>query len=253
LGCYETFLPVAQKLAKQFDYKGAKWGKQVGPEGRTAPWDPTYLLHWQQPHPIFFAELEYRLKPTKATLKKWQTIVFETADYMADFPVTGKDRKYHLTPVVTANENGIGDDPAFEMAYWRWGLAKAQEWRERMGLKREAQWDKVLKNLAPLPVADGVYLYCNNWLDSYTKYNSGHPDLLGVCTFLPFVDGVDRETARRTVEKIDKEWQWANMWGWDYPWAAMAAGWDGAPDKNAPGFPDNGQWVVKWEGLKRAL
>ncbi|MFA5817221.1 MAG: hypothetical protein WC865_16570 [Bacteroidales bacterium] len=65
---------------------------------------------------------------------------------------------------------------------------------------------------------------------------------------------MDRETARRTVEKIDKEWQWANMWGWDYPWAAMmAAGWDGAPDKNAPGFPDNGQWVVKWEGLKRAL
>lgn len=32
--------------------------------------------------------------------------------------------------------------------------------------------------------------------------------------------------------------------------AMMAAGWDGAPDRHAPGFPDNGQWKVSWEGLK---
>jgi len=31
--------------------------------------------------------------------------------------------------------------------------------------------------------------------------------------------------------------------------AMMAAGWDGAPKRNAPGFPDNGQWTVRWEGL----
>jgi hypothetical protein len=34
--------------------------------------------------------------------------------------------------------------------------------------------------------------------------------------------------------------------------AMMAAGWDGAPAGNAPGFPDNGQWVVRWDGLNRA-
>ncbi|MCC9135588.1 hypothetical protein ACFSKU_13235 [Pontibacter silvestris] len=33
--------------------------------------------------------------------------------------------------------------------------------------------------------------------------------------------------------------------------AMMAAGWDGAPDKPAPGFPDNGKWKVKWEGLHK--
>ena len=37
-----------------------------------------------------------------------------------------------------------------------------------------------------------------------------------------------------------------------YAVAMMAAGWDGAPDKHAPGFPDNGQWVVRWEGLQSA-
>jgi len=31
--------------------------------------------------------------------------------------------------------------------------------------------------------------------------------------------------------------------------AMMAAGWDGAPDRHAPGFPDDGKWTVQWEGL----
>ncbi len=300
LKCYERFLPIARELAAQFGYKGAKWGKQVGPEGRTAPWGPTYLLHWQQPHPIFFAELEYRLKPDYSTLKKWQTIVFETAEYMADFPVYGLDGKYHLTPVRTANENGNGSDPAFEMAYWRWGLEKAQQWCERLGIQRNVHWDNIISNLAPLPQHDDVYLFCDNWLDTYTRLNYGHPDPLGVCAFIPFTDGVDQQTAKQTVEKIFSEWNWENTWGWDFPWAAMAAarvgrpdlaieillkktaknsfainginegwyfpgnggllyavammaaGWDGAPKRNAPGFPDNGQWLVKWENLNKA-
>jgi hypothetical protein len=37
-----------------------------------------------------------------------------------------------------------------------------------------------------------------------------------------------------------------------YATAMMAAGWDGAPHRHAPGFPDNGQWNVKWENLSPA-
>ncbi|MEY4918370.1 MAG: hypothetical protein RL616_2283, partial [Verrucomicrobiota bacterium] len=38
-----------------------------------------------------------------------------------------------------------------------------------------------------------------------------------------------------------------------YATALMAAGWDGAPvGRHAPGFPDDGNWVVRWEGLKKA-
>ena len=33
--------------------------------------------------------------------------------------------------------------------------------------------------------------------------------------------------------------------------AMMAAGWDDCPKKNAPGFPDDGKWVVRWENLKK--
>jgi hypothetical protein len=37
-----------------------------------------------------------------------------------------------------------------------------------------------------------------------------------------------------------------------YTIAMMAAGWDGAKEGNAPGFPSNG-WSVRVEGLNRAL
>jgi hypothetical protein len=301
LSCYQKFLPVARKLAGQFGYKGAKWGKQVGPEGRTAPWDGSFLLHWQQPHPIFFAELEYRLKPTKETLDKWATLVFETADYMADFPTLGADGRYHLTPVRTANENGDGKDPAFELAYWHWALDKALEWRKRLNIEPDGKWTHVLENLAPLPQNEGLYLFCDGWNETYTSLNEGHPDPLGTVAFLPVTNAINRDVASKTVQKIFDEWKWGNTWGWDFPWAAMAAarmgkpqlavelllkevkknsytvngindgwyfpgnggilyavammaaGWDGAPDKNAPGFPDDGSWVVKWVGLKKAL
>ncbi len=34
--------------------------------------------------------------------------------------------------------------------------------------------------------------------------------------------------------------------------AMMCAGWDGAPNIHAPGFPQDGSWQVKWEGLRKA-
>ena len=34
--------------------------------------------------------------------------------------------------------------------------------------------------------------------------------------------------------------------------ALMAAGWDVCPASHAPGFPADGQWVVRWEGLHPA-
>jgi hypothetical protein len=33
--------------------------------------------------------------------------------------------------------------------------------------------------------------------------------------------------------------------------AMMCAGWDGCDNPHNPGFPDNGQWNVRWEGLQR--
>ena len=37
-----------------------------------------------------------------------------------------------------------------------------------------------------------------------------------------------------------------------YAVVLMAAGWDGAPNQPAPGFPNDGSWVVRFEGLSPA-
>jgi len=306
LGCYRRFAPAARALAAQLGYAGLKWQKSVGPEGRTAPWVGNQVLLWKQPHPIFFAELEYRLRPTRATLDKWADIVEGTAEHMADYPTRdARTGVWSLVPAMPPSEQGITRDTVFDLAYWRWGLDQANTWRVRRGLPREPRWDEVRAGLAPLPVVDGVFVHSSEWHDTYTKRAWEHPDPVGVLGMLPPIAGVDAETARRTVRRVWEQWDWRRCWGWDFPWMAMAAartgqpeiaveallkeagtrnaydvrgvntggpcpylpgnggllyavammaaGWDGAPARPAPGFPDDGRWTVRWEGLKPAL
>jgi hypothetical protein len=230
LDCYRRFLPVSKQLAAQLGYAGAKWPKSVGPEGRSAPWVGNQVLLWKQPHPFFFAELEYRLRPTRATLDKWAEILRQTALHMADYatldPHTGF---YSLVPAMPPSEQGITRDSVFDLAYWRWGLDQAQRWRERMGLAREPHWEEVRRRLAPLPVANGVFVHSAEWQDTYTQRAWEHPDPVGVLGLLPPMEGVDPETAHRTVLKVWQTWDWTRCWGWDFPWMAMAAARVGEP------------------------
>jgi hypothetical protein len=304
LGCYRQFTPTARELATQLGSKGLKWGKECGPEGRSAPWAGNHALLWKQPHPVFFAELEYRLKPTRATLEKWAGIVQGTAEQMADCPKRdARTGIYSLDPAMPPSEQGVTKNDVFDLAYWRWALDTAQHWRVRMGMPRDSHWDEVRANLTPLPVVDGLFVHSTEWTDTYTKRNFEHPDPIGVFGMLPPTPGVDAAIATRTVARVWATWDWNRCWGWDLPWMAMAAartgqpqiavdallkksarndydfqgintggpcpylpgnggllyavammaaGWDGAPQRNAPGFPDDGTWVVKWEGLKTA-
>ncbi len=293
--------PMAAALAQQLGGTGLKWPKMVGPEGRNAPAFMHEILLWHQPHPIFLAELEYRLSPGRATLDRWKDVVFGTAEHMADYARwdAASDR-YVLDPAIPCCEQGLGSNPTFELAYWRYGLGMAQTWRERLGMPRHPAWDTVRNRLAPLPVQDGVYLICGDWGDTYTARNSSHPDPIGAFAFLPFDDTIDPATAHRTVLEVLRTWSWKSCWGWDFPWMAMAAarvgepgkaidillhdaafnqytadginagwylpgngallyavammadGWDGGPAGPQPGFPADGSWTVRSEGLQPA-
>ncbi len=307
LGVYRRFLALARQRANEQGYRGARWPKCTGPDGREWPHPIHALLIWQQPHPIFFAELDYRAHPTRATLEKWRDVVFDTADFLASY--AWRDEKtghYDLGPplyVVSENTNPeTTRNPAFELAYWRFGLRTAQAWRERLGLSRSAEWDKVLGNLSPLPVEDGFYVLDEGVRSMWSKWNFEHPALIGIFGMLPG-DGVDRPSVERTFNRIVQCWNFHRTWGWDfsmlamcgarlgqpgkaldlllhpaggfqfderglasggpfpyfpsnggllYVVAMMAAGWDGAPHRNAPGFPHDGTWTVRWEGLKPA-
>jgi len=223
LKCYRAFLPTAKKLAAQLGYKGAKWGKSTNPNGRTAPWQGNLALLWKQPHPIFFAELEYMNRPEWETLEKWAEVVEETAEHMADYAVKKDDGYYHLDPVMPPSELGFTHDTLFDLAYWKWGLDQAQIWRERMGKKRVPEWDDVSENLAPLPVKDGLYLRAPEWTETYTKQNYEHPDPVGVYGMLPPTEMVSKRIAHDSLVKVWEVWDKDRIWGWDFPWIAMCA------------------------------
>jgi hypothetical protein len=305
LGIYQSISPVARAIAENFDYKGLMWPKTTGPDGYNDGYPPEMALLWKEPHPIFFAELEYRLHPTAATLAKWREIVFGTAEFMADYPTRDAVGQYNLDPVWPATEGGgpLRRNTVFEIGYWQVALEMAQQWRLRLGLGREPHWDEVINRLAPLPTKDGFYIFSDDRPDTFKKRQSAHIDMLGIIGMLPPFKGFDPEIAHRTVVEVARDWNWDKCWGWDFPWMAMAAarvcepqlaidalfnpsvknryderglctggpspylpgnggllyavammaaGWDGAPDRPAPGFPDDGSWTVRWEGLKKA-
>lgn len=70
IGVYERFLPSSIERAKKQGYEGARLGKMSDPSGRSAPGQTNNLLIWQQPHPMYFAEMEYHKFPTEKTLQK---------------------------------------------------------------------------------------------------------------------------------------------------------------------------------------
>ncbi|HEY0460593.1 MAG TPA: hypothetical protein VGC97_15760 [Pyrinomonadaceae bacterium] len=233
LDWYNTVLPSAQARARQQGYAGARWAKMTDATGRDSPSPIGPLLIWQQPHPIFYAELVYLNKPTRATLRKFYKIVEETAEFMASYAhFDAAQNRYVLgPPVIPAQENHPAKEtwnPTFELEYWHFGLKKANQWRERLGLKRNPKWDDVVKKLSPLPAKDGVYMAHENCPQTFTERNIDHPSMLGAYGILTG-ETVDKETMRRTLSKVMKEWKWDDTWGWDYPMTAMTAARLGAP------------------------
>lgn len=308
---YKSILSQAQKTAKMQGYKGARWPKMIGPDGREGPSGVGVYLIWQQPHPIYYAELCYRANPTPKTLETYQDIVFESAEFMASYATWDKNKENYTLgpPLIPAQEcypPATTYNPTYELAYWSWGLQCAQQWRARLGLKPNKHWQHVIDHLSPLPKNNNLYVTTESTPDTFenTSLRRDHPSLVAALGILPDTEKVHRETMRQTLLKIFEDWNWESTWGWDYPMMAMtaarvrepelaiqsllmdtpknhflpnghcyqrenlptylpangglltavammAAGWDDAPNNNAPGFPKNGTWRVKYENLEK--
>ena len=228
----------ARAIAQRQGYAGWRWQKMTDPWGHEGPSSVGAFLIWQQPHTIYFAEQAYRAHPTAATLRRYQERVAQTAEFMASYaylnPQTGR---YQLGKgVIPAQERFKAEDtvnPTFELVYWHWALETAQQWRQRLGQPRHPQWDEVLRRLAPLPQAEGVYLAAESAPDSYTnpEYCTDHPAVLGALGMLPATGQQDTATMRRTFGLVWRTWSWDKTWGWDFPLTAMAATRLGLPDR----------------------
>ncbi len=236
LDWYRAQLPAARALATSRGLKGARWAKMTGPEMRESP-GGNPLIVWNQPHPIALAELLYRNAPTPATLAKYRDLVLETADAMATMlHFDPKRGQYVLGPplwiVQEIYDQATSQNPSFELAYWRYGLETAQQWRVRLGLPREPRWDGILVKLSPLPEKDGKYVALESTPDTWDNIESrhDHPSMLMPFGVLPG-QGVDRATMGRTLDAVLKNWDWeTKIWGWDYPMIAMTAARLGRPE-----------------------
>lgn len=310
---YDDILPRAKAAAAWQGFEGVRWPKMTATDGRSSPSGVGEFLIWQQPHPIYFAELMYRQNPTRETLLKYQDIVMETAAFMASFAAfDSTDGRYHLChPIIPAQEIFHAtetDDPPFELAYWWFGLETSQLWRERMSMPRDTGIQHVLDNLAALPFSEGLYLPAARATEAYTDDDNrrDHPIVLGALGMLPKTPLVNEDIMDQTFTEVLKRWNWQTTWGWDYPMMAMtaarlgrgrdaidalfmdaqkntylvnghnyqdqrlklylpgngailiavammAAGWENGPDMHNPGFPQDGTWDVRWEGLQKML
>ena len=306
---YSGITEKAKATAKWQGYQGTRWPKMTDPNGDESPSDVGAFLVWQQPHPIYFAELLYRRDSSNQTLQKYKDLVFNTADFMASF-VKFRDGKYQLChPLIPAQEifkPMETDNPTYELQYWYYGLTIAQEWRKRLGMTLDPKWNDVMQNLQPLPIQDGLYLPTQTHTEAYNdkEFRRDHPAVVAAYGFLPWNARLDTVVMSNTFDNIMNDWEWSTTWGWDYPLLAMtaarlnkpeqsinallmevqkntylvnghnyqderlrlylpgnggllaavammAAGWDGNRS-NAPGFPKDGKWKVRWEGFALA-
>ena len=224
---YRKILPVARANAQRQGYRGARWPKMVDPDGNDSPSGIGVFLIWQQPHPIYLAELVYRAKPSRAILEAHREMVFASAEFMASYPFWDGTRYVLGPPLIPAQEShppATTFNPTFELAYWQFGLETAQRWRQRLGLSRNMEWDRVIRNLSPMPMRDGLYVNAESapttWTDAVQRRD--HPTLLGAYGFVGS-PRVDRDAMRRTLRRTVDTWQWDDTWGWDYPLVAMTA------------------------------
>ncbi|WP_174255900.1 hypothetical protein [Phytoactinopolyspora mesophila] len=232
LSWYQVAAETGRITAKRQGYAGVRWPKQVGPDARESPSSIGPFLIWQQPHPIYLAELLYRATPERRILETYAGLVADTAEFMVSF-ATHTPRGFELgPPLIPAQESYVEmrdrlTNPTFELAYWQWGLDVAQQWRQRLGLPPEPRWHDVARGLVPPHVRDGVYTAID--AEPYTV-RTDHPSMLCGLGFVPSTPLIDPATMRATLDDVLGGWDWDSTWGWDYPVMAMCAARLGKPE-----------------------
>lgn len=244
---YRRHLPQARERAAAHAVTGAWWPKMTGLGGMESPSPINPFIMWQQPHPIFLAELLRRADPDGDTVALYAEVVGATADLLGSWPLAEGDGTRHLgPPIVPVQENHpplTTRDPAFELEYYRWALQVAQDWRERQGLAREPHWDAVIAGLPAPSLADGLYLpvagAAGFWPDTLGRcrgdatgegcLNRDHPSFLMAYGYIAGAR-TDPAAMRRTLAAVVQGWDLRQLWGWDYPMMAMSAARLGDPD-----------------------
>ncbi|MFC0874982.1 hypothetical protein ACE01N_00220 [Saccharicrinis sp. FJH2] len=204
---YRKILPVAMADAKSKGFEGARWPKMSGINGRVSPGGINPFIIWNFPNPVYLSELVYRAHPDSTILNKYGDIVFESAKFLASYAWYDEatDRYILGPPIKSVNESTIENttmNPTFELAEFYYGLKVAQDWRERLHLKRVPQWDDILNKLARPTVQDGKYVELESDPNMYNSQRHYSSAMLMALGYLPKTAMIDEDTMRNTFETI---------------------------------------------------
>lgn len=226
---YLDHLDTARQLAASRGLLGASWARMVGPDARESPGEKSLLI-WNQPQVIHLAELLYQVRPTAETLQHYGPLVEATAQAMSSMLSWQPDKqRYSLLPPIRIAQE-IYDpvksiNPGFELAYWRYGMRTAQQWRLRIHRPEYLEWNLQLSQLADLPQRNGKYVALESMPDSFDNKarRKDHPTMLAAYGMLKD-ETVNVDLMADTLKAVMANWDFKDQGrGWDFPMMAMTA------------------------------
>jgi len=217
---YQDILPEGKKVAQSEGFKGVRWPKMSGIDGRPGPGTINPFIIWNQPNPIYLCELVYRSNPTEETLRTYADLVFESADFLASYAQKDAETGYfNLGPPIKAVTESTGENqtrnPTFELAYWYFTLGLANEWKARLGQPPVPEWKEVQDGLAPLPQEAGKYLEIESFRGLYETGQPVPNSMILAYGLLPATAKVDPALMHHTIDAVtnshpDKLGRWVS-------------------------------------------
>ncbi len=159
---YTKWCAPGQAMAEREGCQGVKWSKMTDPSGVESPSSIGPVLIWQQPHPIYLAELLWRTAKTRYA-RSLSRHCFSNGRLHGQFC-----RLRSAAPAICI---GTSCRPGRREA---WRLCTQPESHYGAGLLEmgygnrptmahaarnvaNEQWDRVIKQLAPPTIRDGIY------------------------------------------------------------------------------------------------
>ncbi|KAK1706351.1 hypothetical protein BDP67DRAFT_622668 [Colletotrichum lupini] len=257
---YEDLLPSAEARARRMGWDGARWPKmtELVTKG-IAPGETRAYLQWQQPHPIYLAELAYKANQSRETLQRWDRTITSTAQYMASFAwFNNASGKYDLGPPiqgVTENSSPTEiSNLAYELAYWQWALNAACNWKKRLEQDCPSAWSRVAQNMASPPEYDGLFApwigggVNASWWDN-PQLNKDPRSVIMLQGMVPDTPLVNAEVGVRTADKVWDVWGDAQIRGWGRNVLAINSARIGNPERAIYHLTNFGYWTFGDQGF----
>ena len=233
---YLEVLPQAKKNAEAMGLKGAKYPKMTSFRGQDSPGLTNLRIYWHVGEISTLIWWYYLYTQDREFLRTMYPVLAESADFVASFLVENPTTaQYELwPPIATCDETTDFDkvrNPAFELAEFKAALNLAIAASEllRQDENKRAHWIHVRDHLAPIANNGEVYLIYEGFEESWTpRHTRSHPSVLG--PFFPAFVVPDDEMIRATYDKVLALWNWDEVWGWDFGFAAAVGAWLNRPE-----------------------